>query len=116
MAEQKTVTPVIAVAGKSVYDIPEACDSLLHKMFSMQREYSNESEYRTFAIEESLRMAAKYEANAAINDWERLIAKCQKQHAEFDRNTAIDFLRKTRTGRELEELATVATAVKTELS
>ena len=115
MSEVKTVTPVVK-AGASVYDVPASVDTLLHQAFSIQAEYVNEAEFRVMAIEEALRMYAKYNCNATVAEFERLIAKTQKLHSEFNREQALEFIRKTRSGKELEELATLAEALKTELS
>lgn len=96
--------------------LPVELEGLLHKAFQMQIEYQNESKFVPVFMRDSLIAYTKYYANAAINDWERSIAKCQKLHKEFNREQAISFLRETRSGKELEELATVAEVVKQELS
>lgn len=94
----------------------ETIDALLNKAFGIQGEYANETEFRVMAIGEAVTMYAKYNANSAVADWERLIAKTQKMHKEFNRTEAIDYLRKTRTGKELEQLASFAEVLKSELS
>lgn len=96
--------------------LPVEIEVLLHKAFQMQTEYQNESKFVPVFLRDAMVAYTKYYANAAINDWERAIAKCQKLHKEFNREQAIEFLRETRSGKELEELSTVAEVVKQELS
>ena len=52
----------------------------------------------------------------SVVTWDAAIAKCQKLHKEFNREQAIDYLRKTNSGKAMETIATIAEVVKTELS
>ena len=102
--------------GTVVNNLPEELNAKLSKAFEMQREYVNETDCRIAFIGDAIDAHLKYKARAQVNAWEAIISKCQKLHKEFNREQAIDFLRKTRTGKEMEELAAVAAAVLQELS
>ena len=99
----------------NICPLPEL-NKLMGNGFAVQAEYGNETDYRVNAVADGLLMLTKYNCNATVNDFERLVAKTQKQHKEFNREQAIEFLRKTRTGKELEQLAVMAESLKQELS
>lgn len=90
--------------------------ALLNDVFQMQREFPNFSKFLPEALATASIMYAKYIANQRVNDFERLIQKTQKNHKEFNREQALTFIRETRSGKEMEELATYAEAVRTKLS
>lgn len=99
-----------------VNNLPEELDVMLHDAYQCQREFPNETDFRMSFLRDALVAQTKYVARGGINSWEALISKCQKLHKEFNRDQAIDFLRKTRTGKEMEEISTVAEVVKQKLS
>lgn len=96
--------------------VPAESDILLHKWFGVQGEYENESKFRAVAVPEAIKDAIKVDCSGAIAAWERLIAKCQQKNSKFNREQAIEHLRATSTGKRLEQFATLAEALKAELS
>ena len=99
-----------------VNNLPEALDSLMHKAYQCQDEFSNETDFRVAFMGDSFLAQAKSIARSAVVQWDAAIAKCQKLHKEFNREQAIDYLRKTNSGKSRMAIATTAEAVKTELS
>ena len=121
MAEQNTATQVKPTVNPYavetiVNNLPEPLDNLLSKGFECQCEFKNETDYRVATLGDAILAQVKAQARGAVVTWDAAIAKCQKLHKEFNREQAISFLRKTNTGEMLERIATVAEAVKTELS
>ena len=99
-----------------VNNLPEPLDALLSKGFQCQGEFKNETDYRVATLGDAILAQVKAQARSAVVTWDAAIAKCQKLHKEFNREQAINFLRKTNTGTALEAIATIAEVVKTELS
>ena len=98
-----------------VNNLPEDWQTLLNLGAEVQAEYSNPTDYKVAMLPDAIRAYVKAQARMAVTTWDNAIGKHSKLFPKLTREECIAELLKKQSGKQLHRMATVGTAITSQL-